>query len=176
MVHTQQVEGSSPSPATKNQGNEGKIDVSRGGKRPGAGRKAGLPNKRSEATVAQAVEAGDRLPLTIIMDFLNGREKVWRQKLGPDGLPMYVPKADKDDGMEAVMEFVPVDGVMLFNMAIKASPYYHSRRQSILPPDEPPDMSHLSNDDIRRLIDLEREKQLIVARARRGLPAPKAGR
>lgn len=47
--------------------------MSRGGARKGAGRKPTSPNVRSREMAEKAFERGDKMPLEIMLDMMNGR-------------------------------------------------------------------------------------------------------
>jgi hypothetical protein len=47
--------------------------MARGGARKGAGRKPTSPNVRSREMAEKAFERGDRMPLEIMLDMMNGR-------------------------------------------------------------------------------------------------------
>src|SRR3954464_12942662 len=47
--------------------------MARGGKRAGAGRKPTSPNIRSREAAEKAFERGDKMPMDVMLDMMNGR-------------------------------------------------------------------------------------------------------
>jgi hypothetical protein len=135
----------------------------RGGKRPGAGRKAGTVNKRSAAVAAKAAETG-KLPHEILLDIARGAKV--REPLRIEGavITKNVPMVDangkpvKDSDGKQVEETVPVmierDPTVdeIIKCAVGAAPYYAPKlgALAVVPPNP-------ESDPITELMALVRE-------------------
>jgi hypothetical protein len=110
----------------------------KGGKRPGAGRKPGAPNKRTEATIIRA-EAGGIMPLDIM---LNVMRRSYNRAL----------KAEKSGDEGGANEFFAVAQ----EQATAAAPYLHPRLKSIEHEHKPVDLSNLTNEQLKALAEFKR--------------------
>lgn len=103
-----------------------------GGKRAGAGRKKGSPNKRTQAAVAKAERTG-KMPLDIMLQLMRRAMAAGE-------------KAEKAKLPEAEEHYTTA-----FERAAQAAPYLHSKLQSITQKDERIDLGKLTDEEIEFL-------------------------
>lgn len=108
-----------------------------GGKREGAGRKAGIRNKRNEATIAKA-EAGGAMPLDIMLAVMR-RTYTKAQRL------------EQQDETTAAQLFADAH-----RQATDVAPFLHPRLQSIKHEELPIDLSKLTDEQLAALAEFHR--------------------
>jgi hypothetical protein len=90
---------------------ENKMTGQHGGKRPGAGRKRGVPNRRSLAALAEATATGEALPLPVLLKYMRRYEKL----------------ADETEDVKTREEYV----MKACLLADKAAPYLHAKLSAV---------------------------------------------